>query len=727
MKTIQMNKDWTFTKEGKTEPVTLPHTWNAVDGQDGGNDYYRGTCVYAKAFDRPELPEGGRAVLEFEGVAMTAKISLNNQLLAEHKGGYSTFRVDITDALLDKNLLVVSVDNSRNDTVYPQQADFTFYGGIYRNVNLHIVPAAHFALSENGAVPLKVTPIVTDLAARTTEVTVEAFVTGVSTVHFALDGQTAYAPVENGTAKAVFTLEHAHLWDGVEDPFLYTVTASLENGEETSARFGCRKFDIDPQKGFFLNGRSYPLRGVSRHQDRKGLGNALTRKEHEEDIALILEMGANTIRLAHYQHAQEFYDLCDEKGLVVWAEIPYISQHMTNGRANTLTQMEELIVQNYNHPCIAVWGLSNEITAASVVNEELLENHRALNDLAHKLDPTRKTTMADVFMLEIDSPILEIPDVNSYNLYFGWYVGDLEQNDEFFDTYHAKYPDRCIGFSEYGADANPQYQSSHPEKGDYTESYQCIYHEHIARMIADRPWLWATHVWNMFDFAADGRDEGGKHGENQKGLVTFDRKTKKDAFYLYKAYWSKEPFVHLCGSRYVDRAEDVTEIKVYSNLPEVSLYKDGQLVETKKGEKVFTFQLPITGKHSIEARSAGCSSVILVNKVDAPNPDYSMDNRKDVVNWFDNGYDETCWSVMDNMLAAMQDPVVGPVMKEINDKMTASRGDVAMAVKDNPALQSMIQRAMQRMTIEGMLKQAGADPQSIKQLNRVLQTYKKEQ
>ena len=338
----------------------------------------------------------------------------------------------------------------------------------------------------------------------------------------------------------------------------------------------------------------------------------------EEDISIILEMGANTIRLAHYQHAQYFYDLCDEKGLVIWAEIPYITMHMPNGRANTLTQMEELIVQNYNHPCIAVWGLSNEITAASAVNEDLLENHRLLNELAHKLDPTRKTTMANVFMLETTSPILEIPDVNSYNLYFGWYLGELEQNDEFFDKYHADYPDRCIGFSEYGADANPQYQSSHPEKGDYTESYQCIYHEHIAKMIAARPWLWATHAWNTFDFAADGRDEGGKHGENQKGLVTFDRKLKKDPFYLYKAYWSKEPFVHLCGSRYVDRAEDVTEIKVYSNLPEVSLYKDGQLVETRKGDKVFTFQLPITGKHSIEARSGEHSSVILVNKVDAP-------------------------------------------------------------------------------------------------------------
>ena len=724
--TIVLNTGWTFTKEEHSEPVTLPHTWNAVDGQDGGNDYYRGSCTYALQLPAIRLPEGGRAVLQFDGVAMTAVVNLNGQKVAEHKGGYSTFRVDITDVLQDTNNLTVEVDNSDNDTVYPQKADFTFYGGIYRDVTLHILPAAHFAMKENGAVPVKVTPVVTDLATRRCEVTVEALVVDADRVRFSLDGQEMSAPVENGTAKAVFTLENARLWNGLDDPYLYTVTASLDNGETQSARFGCRKFEIDPQEGFFLNGRFYPLRGVSRHQDRKGVGVAITKEMMEEDLALILEMGANTIRLAHYQHAQAFYDLCDEKGLVIWAEIPYITMHMHNGRANTLTQMEELIVQNYNHPCIAVWGLSNEITAASPVNEELLENHRALNDLAHRLDPTRPTTMANVFMLEITSPILEIPDVNSYNLYFGWYLGELDQNDDFFDEYHAKYPDRCIGFSEYGADANPAYQTSAPERGDYTETYQCVYHEHMAKMIAERPWLWATHVWNMFDFAADGRDEGGKNGENQKGLVTFDRKIKKDAFYLYKAYWSKEAFVYACGSRYVDRAEDVTEVKVYSNLPEVALYVDGRLQETKQGDKVFTFRVPITGKHSIEARAGGYSSVILVNRVDTPNPNYAMANRREVTNWFDGELDESCWSVKDNMAAAMADAKVGPILKQIGDKAAASRGDVAAAVKDNPALVAMMQRAMQRMTIEGMLRQAGTDIEDIKQLNRVLQGISKE-
>ena len=291
---------------------------------------------------------------------------------------------------------------------------------------------------------------------------------------------------------------------------------------------------------------------------------------------------------------------------------------------------------------------------------------------------------------------------------------------------HLVYPNRPLGFSEYGAEGMPNLHSVHPRRGDHTEEYQAKYHEYMLKCFDRHPWLWATHVWNMFDFAADGRDEGGKHGENQKGLVTFDRKIKKDPFYLYKAYWSKEPFVHLCGSRYVDRAEDVTEIKVYSNLPEVSLYKDGQLVETKQGDKVFTFQLPITGKHSIEARSGEHSSVILVNKVDAPNPDYAMDNRKNVTNWFDGELDESCWSVKDNMAAAMADPKAGPILKQIREKAAASRGDVAAAVKDNPALVAMMERAMQRMTIQSMLMQAGTSEEDIKQLNRVLQGISKD-
>ena len=524
----------------------------------------------------------------------------------------------------------------------------------------------------------------------------------------------------------MFDLANVHLWDGVDDPYLYTAKAELSDGDIVETTFGCRSFSIDPQKAFFLNGRSYPLRGVSRHQDRAGAGNALTHEMHREDMEIIKELGANTIRLAHYQHAQEFYDLCDENGMIVWAEIPYITMHMSDGTENTLSQMRELVVQNYNHPSIVCCGLSNEITAASAVNEELLENHRKLNDLCHALDMTRPTVMADVFMLETDSPMLEIPDMNSYNLYFGWYLGELEQNDSFFDAYHTTYPDRVIGLSEYGADANPAYHSANPERGDYTEEYQCIYHEHMAKMIEERPYLWATHVWNLFDFAADGRDEGGKHGVNQKGLVTIDRKLKKDAFYLYKAYWSKTPFVHVCGRRYVERTEDVTEIKVYSNEQSVTLFVDGVERETSEGSKVFKFKVPITGTHKIRAVSGTCEDEITVKKVQKSNQDYIFNKQGDVVNWFDrDDFKADHYSISDTLGELAQNEMANAIVQRLTAQASASRGDVAESVKDNPALQRM----MQRMTLVSLLKQAGdaVSEEQMKALNDALQKIPKNQ
>lgn len=723
-KILPIHDNWLFSKWNTgeaVETVTLPHTWNAVDGQDGGNDYYRGTCYYTRQLNKPELNPGDEVWLEILGAAHTSEVFWNGVRLAHHEGGYSAFRVKLDD-LKEENTLVVRVDNSDNDRVYPQKADFTFYGGLYRGVNLIVVPASHFELGYCGTPGIKVTPVV-DLEEKKAVVTVETWQTKADSVTMEAAGQTVTVPSVDGYAKAEFHIENVHLWDGIDDPYLYTATATLPSGDSVSTRFGCRKYEIDPQKGFLLNGRSYPLRGGSRHQDCKGVGNALTIEHHKVDMEIIREMGCNTLRLAHYQHAQEFYDLCDEYGMVVWAEIPYITMHMKNGRANTLSQMEELIVQCYNHPSIVVWGLSNEITAASPVNEDLLENHRLLNILCHKLDATRPTTMANVFMLEIDSPILEIPDVNSYNLYFGWYLGELEQNDEFFDEYHEKYPNRAIGFSEFGADANPQYQSASPEKGDYSESYQCVYHEHLLRMMETRPWIWAAHVWNIFDFAADGRDEGGKHGENQKGLVTFDRKLKKDAFYLYKAYWNKtEPFVHIAGGRYVDRTEPITEIKVYSNQDTVTLSVDGKPFETQTGKYVFRFQVPITGEHSIHASAGDCHSVILVRKVSEPNPEYRMVASAPVINWFDaDEIDPAYYSVADKLADIRRNPEAGAVIDAMMAQGASARGDVADAVKDNPALQRM----MGRMTLISLLKQSGADEQAVKQLNRILQRYKK--
>ena len=719
MKRLNYNENWIFQKPGCAfESVTLPHTWNAKDGTDGGNDYYRGTCVYEKRFAKPALQEGEELWIEFRGAAMTADVSLNGKTLAHHEGGYSTFRVDLTDALQEENLLLVAVDNSDNDRVYPQKADFTFYGGLYRDVKLILVPAEHFELLKDGTPGIKVTPVV-DLEKHSATVTVETW-HNAERVEITVNGETK--TVERS---AEFVIGNVRLWDGLEDPYLYTAAARLGSGDEVSVRFGCREFHIDPERGFFLNGRSYPLRGVSRHQDRIGLGSALTMKEHEEDMTVVRALGANTLRLAHYQHAQEFYDLCDENGIIVWAEIPYITKHMSGGKQNALDQMRELITQSYNHPSIVCWGLSNEITASSKVTEELLQDHRELQALCHRMDPTRPTVMAHAFMLEKDSPLIPIADLASYNLYFGWYLGELEQNEQFFDEYHAMFPDRVIGFSEYGADANAAFHSSRPEQGNYTEEYQCVYHEHMLRIIEERPYLWATHVWNLFDFAADGRDEGGKKGENQKGLVEFDHKTRKDAFYLYKAAWSREPFVHLCGKRYVDRAEETTEIKVYSNCEAVTLYVDGRELETKSGKTVFPFAVPISGEHSIEAVSGESRDEMRIRRVDRPNPAYAFGDAGKVVNWFDKeDLKPGFYSIKDKFGELMQNPATAAIVGRIMAKATASRGDVAKEASSNKALQQM----MAVMSFEGLLKKAGANvvpPEMVKSINDALQQIPK--
>lgn len=717
---IVFNENWTFTKPGNAPiPVRLPHTWNAQDGQDGGNDYWRGTAVYEKEFFRPDW--FGEIVLEFAGAAMSADVFVNGAQLAHHDGGYSTFRVNITDALVPgNNKVTVSVDNSENDRVYPQKADFTFYGGLYRDVQLLLLPPEHFEVCKDGTPGIKVTPVVKGSAA---EVTVETWQNGEGTVSFRFGDEVYTAESRNGHASVTFPIENVHLWEGVNDPYLYSIEAQF--GEDViAARFGCRSFSFDPEKGFLLNGHSYPLRGVSRHQDFLGVGNAITLQEQTLDMELIREIGANTIRLAHYQHAQEFYDLCDEYGMIVWAEIPYITEHMPNGRQNTLDQMRELITQCYNHPSIVCWGLSNEV-AVHGITEDLMQNHILLNDLCHEMDKTRPTTMAHPFMLEHESPLIQISDIGSYNLYFGWYMGTLEQNDSFFDEYHEKYPKRIMGFSEYGADANVRFQTAHPEQGDYSEQYQCLYHESLLGTIRRHPWMWATHLWNMFDFAADGRDEGGAHGLNQKGLVTFDRKIKKDAFYLYKATWNKEePFVHICGRRYVDRTEQETEVRVYSNQHQVTLMVNGQKVDELEGETVFVFKLPISGRHTVKAVADSCQDEITVCKVDRPNKAYCLGKTGSVSNWFDEAeFKSDHYSIRDSFGVLMAHPQAGKLVGDLMRKIVESRGDVAKTAHKNPNLQKMLAG----MSFQALLKQAGdsVSEATCKELNAALQKIPK--
>ena len=646
---IKLNSTWSFSKEATAIPsavdaawevIDLPHSWNAIDGQDGGNDYYRGTAWYAKTIVKSELPAADRYYLEIRGANSSADVYVDGKALAHHDGGYSTWRVDITEALGETSVLAIAVDNSPNETVYPQMADFTFYGGLYRDVNLICVNESHFDLSYYGGPGIKVTPVVDGSNAN---VEVEVFVTnpkaGQEISYTITDREgNLVAQTVSADTKVSFTIENVHKWHGRKDPYLYTAqVALLIDGnaiDNISTRFGCRSFKIDPENGFILNGEEYPLRGVSRHQDRWGFGNALLPEHHEEDIDLICEVGATTIRLAHYQHDQYFYDLCDEKGLVIWAEIPYISKHMPNGRENTISQMKELVTQNYNHPSIVVWGLSNEITIAGS-DADLLENHNILNDLCHEMDKTRLTTIAAVSMCNMEDPYIQIPDVVSYNHYFGWYGGDTSMNGPWFDKFHATFPNIPIGCSEYGCEAL-NWHTSDPRQGDYTEEYQAYYHEELIKQLFTRKYMWATHVWNMFDFGADGRNEGGENGQNHKGLMTFDRKYKKDSFYAYKAWLSDEPFVHLCGKRYIDRVEDVTKVTVYSNQKAVELFANGVSLGVKEApDHFFYFDVPNVGETKLEAVSGELRDESTIRKVDTFNEEYRLKEEGAILNWFD--------------------------------------------------------------------------------------------
>ena len=672
---LNINCDWSFVKDLSQVPtvlpmngdkVDLPHTWNAKDGQDGGNDYFRGTCCYAKSIIKSELPDAQRYYLEINGANSTADVYMNGKHLSHHDGGYSTWRVEITNTLREENCLSILVNNEANETVYPQTADFTFYGGIYRDVNIIAVPDTHFKLADWGTPGIHVTPIMNGKDAKVTIETYVAELQETDGLQYRILDASGKVVAEKCVRETniEFVISDAHLWDGVKNPYLYTAECVILRGDEeidkVFTRFGCRSFEINPEKGFILNGREYPLRGVARHQDRLGIGNALLPEHHREDMDLICEMGANTIRLAHYQHDQYFYDLCDEKGMVVWAEIPYISRHMPGGNENTISQMRELITQCYNHPSICMWGLSNEITMDGAKDQDMIRNHYVLNDLVHEMDSTRPTTMACISMCGMEEEIVHISDVVSYNHYFGWYGGNLEDYGPWFDKFHEKYPDKAIGVSEYGCEAL-NWHNSKPESGDYSEEYQAIYHESLICQLFTRNYLWATHCWNMFDFGADARAEGGENGQNHKGLITFDRKYKKDSFYAYKAWLSDEPFVHLCGKRYVDRVEDTTKVTIYSNLPEVELFANGVSLGKKTAkDHFFYFDVPNKGETKLEAVAGEYKDESIIRKVDTMNPDYILREQGAVLNWFDIVEVEGRFSLNDK---------IGDIMKTFRGKL----------------------------------------------------------
>ncbi len=650
---ISLNENWTlsFPKgDHATEQVNLPHTWNAVDGNDGNGSYLRTTGVYTRTFTAPKQPrEGGRTYVEVLAAALNSTVKVNGQVATTHEGGFSIFRADVTDLCHEgENELTIEVSNEDTPSMYPSSADFTFYGGLYRGVNLISVPSAHFDLDYYGGPGMMVTPVPTEDGGA--NFTIKSFVTNPAddlTVMYSIEDcfgrEVASAVRGSADTEVTIYVPDAQLWS-MDEPNLYTVIATLQRNneevDEIAANVGVRSFKVTPDEGFSINGVPTPLRGVSRHQDRVFEGNALTAEEHYDDAMLIKELGANTIRLAHYQHSQDFYDACDEIGFAVWAEIPFISVFKKGEGAHkhVMEEMKELIIQNYNHPSIMFWGISNEILIGGI-SQELVDTHHDLEKLCKELDPTRLTTIAHVSTTPVNGPMHHITDLESYNHYFGWYGGQMEQNGPWLDQFHAEHPDICIGISEYGCEGIINWHSNTPQCKDYTEEYQALYHEHMAQVFEDRPWVWASHVWNMFDFGCAARNEGGVSGRNNKGLVTMDRKTKKDSYFVYQAYWTQTPMVHIAGRRHAQRAGETTEIKVYSNQDTVVLYVNGKEVGQQTAHRVFKFNAALNeGFNTIVAVAGDVKDSITLEKV-AEEPGYYTlpefnERQEGVANWF---------------------------------------------------------------------------------------------
>ncbi len=722
-------------------PVTLPHTWNAFDGQDGGNDYHRGIGTYI--INLPAPAKGKRQYIEIQGANHVATVYCNGRELGTHKGGFSTFRYDLTPAMKESdNTLAVTVTNAPSD-IYPQSADFTFYGGLYRDVNFIEVDDVHFDLLKDGTCSVFVT------ARSNGKTRVDLFpvnacgATVVVSVKDA-DGKEVASGTADAACHTVIKLDvkQPRLWNGLADPYCYTAEACICKNREcvdtVVVTFGYRSFHVDPNTGFWLNGRNVPLHGVSRHQDRLDKGWAQSKANHEQDIALIKEIGANTIRLAHYQHDQYFYDLCDKTGFVLWAEIPFISAHIDTreGYDNTLSQMKELVAQNYNHPAVMFWGISNEITINGET-ESLYRNLCDVNALAKRMDPSRLTTMAEVSMVPMDSEHLYITDVLSYNHYFGWYVGEVEDNGSWFDRFHAMNPDRCLGVSEYGAENILKWHTAYPDNHDYTEEYANHYHHEMLKAFAARPYLWSTHCWNMFDFAADARSEGGIVGRNNKGLVTYDRKTRKDAFFIYKAYWNSEPMVYVAGGRFVDRAPDERSITVYTNCPQVTLIVNGEEVATQKAVDhavVFKAVALRDGENTVTAKSGDVTgNAIILNAVAEHNYAYDLPEGNQGANWFNDPsavearqafkYPAGYYSIKDKVSVLLANPETAAIVQETVARVMSDGaiGSMVSQEEDNP-----LAEYLKLMRLSDMLKTAGDVAAETKiALNEALNKIKK--
>lgn len=591
---IPLSGKWEFFKGGtesssKCEYVSIPHTWNAQDGTTA--NYYRGKGLYHYKFDSPKNIQKKRVFIRFEAVSQEAEVFLNGQYLGSHKGAFNAFCFEITPYIKQNNELVVKVDNSLNPDVAPLSGDFTVFGGIYRPVSLLVLPQTCITPLDYASpgVYIKQTDIQDHKATIDITAKIDGNVSGnkklrLRTSVFDPKGQFVTSVNEeikaSGKAATIdqrICLNNPVLWNGKTAPNQYRFFCEILQGKKVvdtlSVYTGLRYFKVDPQKGFFLNGKSYQIRGVNRHQDRPGKGWAISEQDHREDMQLIKEIGANGVRLAHYPHSGYFYSLCDREGLLVWAEIPFIGNGTESAafEENLKQQLIELIRQNFNHPSIFCWSLFNELVKGNP--EKLVAE---LNDIAHKEDPTRLTVAA----ANIEGrPENAITDIMAFNTYPGWYWAEPETMGPSIDW--KKDEKRGVCISEYGAGASIRHHQQQMEKAPkcdgefHPEEWQAIVHEGNYKEIDKRDFVWGSFVWNMFDFASASRKEGDTYGINDKGLVTYDRKTPKDAFYFYKANWSDEPVLHITSKRHTERSEQETDIKVYSNCSDISLYVNG--------------------------------------------------------------------------------------------------------------------------------------------------------
>lgn len=606
---ILLNNDWNFrfshqVQKGTEVRVDLPHTWNAQDALSGKIDYKRGIGNYEKnLFIRPEW-KGKRLFIRFEGVNNIADVFINRRHIGEHRGGYGAFIFEITGKVEygKENSILVRVNNGEQLDIMPLVGDFNFYGGIYRDVHLLITDETCISPLDYASPGVRL--IQDSVSHRYAKVRAIVDLSNGSSGNQEvelnvrlLDGQRV---VKEGTKNVnlsgneimqqelTFEIDQPHLWNGRQDPFLYQAEVTLfRNGQmvdRVTQPLGLRFYRIDPDKGFFLNGKHLPLQGVCRHQDRSEVGNALRPQHHEEDVALMLEMGVNAVRLAHYPQATYFYDLMDKNGIIVWAEIPFVGPGGYNDkgfvdlpafRANGKEQLKELIRQHYNHPSICVWGLFNELTE---LGDNPVEYIKELNVLAHQEDTTRPTTSASNQMGDLNF----ITDAIAWNRYDGWYGGTPADLGKWLDRMHKDHPKICIAISEYGAGASIYHQQDSlvktvPTSWWHPENWQTYYHIENWKTISSRPYVWGSFVWNMFDFGAAHRTEGDRPGINDKGLVTFDRKVRKDAFYFYKANWNREePMLYLTGKRNTVRTQRLQTITAFTNLSGAELFVNGK-------------------------------------------------------------------------------------------------------------------------------------------------------